>query len=81
MRAEAISTVTVTPDGRLNYRPTERFIALGMVETDLGPDTPEARRKVVELNYVARQRNRQAKDAKVLARADAIRARQVAASI
>jgi hypothetical protein len=35
MRAENIATVTVTLDGRLTYKPTERFIALGMTEVDL----------------------------------------------
>jgi hypothetical protein len=78
MRAENIATVTVTTDGRLTYQPTEKFLALGMTEVDLGADTPEARREVVSLNFQARQRNRQAKDAKVLARADAIRAKQAA---
>jgi hypothetical protein len=74
MRAENIASVTVT-DGRLTYTPTPRFIALGMTEVDLGPDTPDARRQVVALNYDARQRKRQAKEAKLLAKADSIRLR------
>jgi hypothetical protein len=62
MKAVNIATVTVTTDGRLLYAPTEKFLALGMTEVDLGADKPDARREVVSLNYDARQRKRHAKD-------------------
>jgi hypothetical protein len=77
MRADVIASVAVN-DGHLIYTPTPRFIALGMTQVDLGADTPDARRQVVALNFDARQRKKAAKEAKLLERADAIRARQVA---
>jgi hypothetical protein len=77
MRAEAIASLAVV-DGHLLYKPTDRFIALGMVETDLGEDSPAARAKVVHLNYDARMLKKRAKEQRTLEKADRIRAEQAA---
>jgi hypothetical protein len=79
MKAESIAHLLVI-DGRLHFDPSARFVALGFTRQDLGAaDDPQTKIKADEMFKRCRLARRADKDARVLAKADRIRAAAVAA--
>ena len=74
MRTENIADLLVV-DGRLHFDPRPRFAALGFEREDLGlADDPTTREKVDEMFKRCRLAKKADKEARLLAKADAIRA-------